>query len=112
MDLEDNCMNAYYNNSKRRNSNNDIFERYFRGEAILPAHKRFADRLLSLLSSLLTILTGSVARRLLRVATVALLLVGMIGIIGAMEGGAVTLGFGFTVGVILLLLEFFCLHKQ
>ncbi len=105
-------MNAYYNNSKANNSNNDIFRTYLLGEAApAPAWKRHADTLLAFLVSLITVLAGSTARRIYRVFSVAVLLVSLVGLIAAIEAGNLGLGLGFVLGSALLALEFFTLRK-
>ena len=106
-------MNAYYNNSRHYNSNNDIFTAYFYGESVrVPAWKRFVDSLLSYLGILLAALSGTVAKRLYKAASVALCLVGVIGLIGAMESGAISLGLGVLIALPLLAIEFFTLRKH
>ena len=106
-------MNAYYHNTNKNISNNDIFKAYLLGEAVAPAPswKRHADSILAFFVSLLALLTCSTARRLVRVFSVAVLLVALVGVIGAVEAGTLGLGWGFTLGVALLGIEFFTLRK-
>ncbi len=106
-------MNAYYNKNRTRNSNNDILKDLLTGSAsTAPTWKRHADSILSLLAAMISLLTGSVARRILRVLSFTLVLLGLIGVIGAVEAGTLGLGTAFLIGACLLLLEYFCLRKQ
>lgn len=106
-------MNAYYNNNRTKNSNNDIFADLLMGrENAVPTWKRNADRLLSLLAAMIAVLTGSVARRILRVVTFTLILFGLIAVIGAVEAGTLGLGAALLISLPLLALEYLCLRKQ
>ncbi len=106
-------MNAYYNNKREINSNNDIFKNYLLGEATpAPMWKRRSDAVLAIIMAILSILTGSTARRIVRVFSVALLLVALVGVIGAVEIGAIGLGLGFLIGSCILVLEYLCLRKH
>ena len=106
-------MNAYYNNKSDINSNNDIFKTYLLGDTTpAPMWKRRSDAFLAVLMVLVSILTGSTARRLVRVFSVAVLLVALIGVIGAVESGSIGPGLGFLIGSSLLVLEYLCLRKH
>ncbi|MBQ8309994.1 MAG: hypothetical protein IJX80_03160 [Clostridia bacterium] len=106
-------MNAYYNKNRYYNSNNDIFESYFYGRTkTAPSWKRLADRLLSYLCIILSVLTGAMAKRLYKAASVALCLVGIAGLIGAMESGTLPLWSGILISIPLLAVEFFTLRKH
>jgi hypothetical protein len=106
-------MNTYYDNKKDNNSNNDILRDLLVGKStVAPTWKRNTDGFLSLLAAMLSILTGSVARRILRAASFAVILLGMIALVGAVEAGTIGIGVGCLLGLPLLALEYLCLRKQ
>ena len=106
-------MNAYYNNNRCYNSNSDVFEAYFYGQAkTAPAWKKQLELLLSYLCAIITALCSTTAKRLYRVSGVALSLVGIIGIIGAMESNALPLWAGILTALPLLFVEFLCLRRH
>ena len=106
-------MNISYQNNGQVYSNNDIFESYFYGNVkSVPSWKKLADRLLAYLCTLLSVLSGAVAKRIYKVSSVALCLVGIIGLIGAMESGAMPLWLGILTSIPLIAIEFFTLRKH
>lgn len=106
-------MNAYYNNNRTNNSNNEIFlDLLIGGKRTVPAWKRNADKLLALLAAMVAVLTGSVARRILRVVTFTAILLGLIAVVGAVEAGTLGIGTALLISLPLLALEYLCLRKQ
>ena len=106
-------MNAYYENNGSFNSNSRIFEGYFT-ETSKPAgvFRKTVEKLLSLLSALVRILSDSRVCRIAKVASVAVSLVGFVGVIGAIEHGRLGIGTGLLIGAILLGLEYLCLRGR
>ena len=68
--------------------------------------------MLAALSLILAFLTCERTRAIARALGFGLSLVGFIGIIGAMETGAIRLGFGLVLGAALLGVEVLCLRRQ
>ncbi len=106
-------MNAYYQQNRSSNSNNDIFEAYFfEGTVRVSAWRKAADQVLAFLAAILNFLVSVPVRRFLRVGGTALALVGMIGVIGAMESGALSLFAGLLIALALIGLEVLCLRRH
>ena len=105
-------MNISYQNSRRIYSNNDIFADYFNVGARHSKMRKAADAMLAALSLILAFLTAARTRVAVRAIGFGLCLVGFIGIIGAMETGAISLGFGLILGGAILSIELLCLRRQ
>ena len=105
-------MNISYQNNGRIYSNNDIFADYFNVGARPSKMRKAADAMLAALSMVLTFLTAARTRVIARAIGFSLCLVGFVGIIGAMEAGAISLGFGLVLGAALLGIEILCLRRQ
>lgn len=105
-------MNISYQNNGRIYSNNDIFADYFNVGARPSKMRKAADAMLAALSMILTFLTAARTRVIARAIGFSLCLVGFVGIIGAMEAGAISLGFGLVLGAALLGIEILCLRRQ
>ena len=105
-------MNISYQNEGRIYSNNDIFAEYFNVCTKPSKMRKAADAMLAALSVILTFLTASRTRTILRATGFGLALVAFVGIIGAMETGALSLGFGLVLGAALLGIEVLCLRRQ
>ena len=105
-------MNISYQNNGRIYSNNDIFADYFNVGARPSKMRKAADALLAALSLIFTFLTAARTRVIARAIGFSLCLVGFVGIIGAMEAGAISLGFGLVLGAALLGIEILCLRRQ
>lgn len=105
-------MNISYQNNNGIYSNNDIFEAYF-NTGVRPSKMRKAiDAMLAALSVMVAFLTDARTLAVARVTGFGLCLVGFVGIIGAMETGAISLGFGLILGGALLGIEALCLRRQ
>ena len=105
-------MNISYQNNERIYSNNDIFGDYFNVGARPSKMRKAADAMLAALSLILTFLTATRTRVVARALGFGLCLVGFVGIIGAMETGAISLGFGLILGGAILGIELLCLRRQ
>ena len=105
-------MNISYQNNERVYSNNDIFADYFNVGTRPSKMRKAADALLAALSLILAFLTAARTRVVARVIGFGLCLVGFVGVIGAMETGAISLGFGLILGAALLGIEVLCLRRQ
>ena len=105
-------MNISYQNNGRVYSNNDIFTDYFNVGARPSKMRKAADALLAALSLILSFLTAARTRVAARALGFGLCLVGFVGIIGAMEAGAISLGFGLVLGGAILGIELLCLRRQ
>ena len=105
-------MNISYQNNGRIYSNNDIFGDYFNTGARYSKMRKAADTLLAALSIILAFLTSARTRVVVRALGFGLCLVGFVGVIGAMETGAISLGFGLILGGAILGIELFCLRRQ
>ena len=105
-------MNISYQNNGRIYSNNDIFAEYFNVGARPSKMRKAADALLAALSVILAFLTATRTRVVVRALGFGLCLVGFVGIIGAMETGAISLGFGLVLGGAILGIELLCLRRQ
>jgi hypothetical protein len=105
-------MNISYQNNERVYSNNDIFGDYFNVGARASKTRKAADAMLAALSLILAFLTATRTRVVARALGFGLCLVGFTGVIGAMETGAISLGFGLILGAALLGIEFLCLRRQ
>ena len=105
-------MNISYQNNGRIYSNNDIFCNYFNVGARPSKMRKAADAMLAALSLILTFLTAARTRTLARALGFGLCLIGFVGIIGAMETGAIGLGFGLILGAALFGIEVLCLRRQ
>ena len=105
-------MNVSYQNNERVYSNNDIFCDYFNVGARPSKIRKAADAMLAALSVILAFLTAARTRVIARAIGFGLCLVGFVGIIGAMETGAISLGFGLVLGAALLGIEALCLRRQ
>ena len=105
-------MNISYQNNGHIYSNNDIFGDYFNVGARHSKMRKAADAMLAALSLILAFLTCERTRAIARALGFGLSLVGFIGIIGAMETGAIGLGFGLVLGAALLGIEVLCLRRQ
>ena len=105
-------MNISYQNNGRIYSNNDIFGDYFNVSARPSKMRKAADAMLAALSLILAFLTAARTRVIARTVGFGLCLVGFVGIIGAMESGAIALGFGLVLGAALLGIEVLCLCRQ
>ena len=105
-------MNISYQNERRVYSNNDIFADYFNVGARPSKMRKAADALLAALSLILTFLTAARTRVVARALGFGLGLVGFVGVIGAMEAGAISLGFGLVLGGAILGIELLCLRRQ
>ena len=105
-------MNISYQNNGRIYSNNDIFADYFNVGARPSKMRKAADAMLAALSLILTFLTTARARVIARALGFGICLVGFVGVIGAMETGAISLGFGLLLGGAILGIELLCLRHQ
>ena len=105
-------MNISYQNNGRIYSNNDIFADYFNVGARPSKMRKAADAMLAALSLILAFLTSAHTRVVARALGFGLCLVGFVGIIGAMESGAISLGFGLLLGGAILGIELLCLRRQ
>ena len=105
-------MNISYQNNEHIYSNNDIFADYFNVGARPSKMRKAADALLAALSLILTFLTAARTRVIARAIGFGLCLISFVGIIGAMESGAISLGFGLVLGAALLGIEVLCLRRQ
>ncbi|MBO5930672.1 MAG: hypothetical protein J6Q70_00365 [Clostridia bacterium] len=105
-------MNISYQNEGHIYSNNDIFAEYFNVGTRPSKMRKAADALLAALSVILAFLTAARTRVAIRAIGFGLTLVGFVGIIGAMETGAIGLGFGLVLGMALLGVEVLCLRRQ
>ncbi|MBQ4274484.1 MAG: hypothetical protein IJB94_05905 [Clostridia bacterium] len=105
-------MNISYQNNGQAYSNNDIFADYFNAGTRPSKMRKAADALLAALSLILTFLTAARTRVVARAIGFGLCLVGFVGIIGAMETGAISLGFGLVLGAAILGIEVLCLHRR
>ena len=105
-------MNISYQNEGRIYSNNDIFAEYFNAGARPSKMRKAADALLAALSIILAFLTSARTRVVVRALGFGLCLVGFVGVIGAMETGAISLGFGLILGGAILGIELLCLRRQ
>ena len=106
-------MNAYYNNKRLVDSNNDIIEAYFTEKIIhRGAFFRALEWLLALVFALIGSMCSAKARRIYRASAVALSLVGMIGVIGAMESGALGMGMGLLIGALFIGVELLALRHH
>jgi hypothetical protein len=105
-------MNISYQNNGRIYSNNDIFADYFNVGARPSKMRKAADAMLAALSLILAFLTAARTRVIARTLGFGLCLVGFVGIIGAMESGALSLGFGLLLGGVILGIELLCLRRQ
>lgn len=105
-------MNISYQSNERVYSNNDIFGDYFNVGVRHSKMRKAADAMLTALSSILAFLTATRTRVAARAVGFGLCLVGFVGIIGAMETGAISLGFGLILGAALLGIEVLCLRRQ
>ena len=105
-------MNISYQNNERIYSNNDIFGDYFNVGARPSKIRKAAEAMLAALSLIFTFLTAARTRVVARALGFGLCLVGFVGIIGAMETGAISLGFGLVLGGAILGIELLCLHRQ
>ena len=112
LDLERYKMNISYQNNGRIYSNNDIFADYFNAGARPSKMRKAADAMLAALSLILAFLTATRTRVIARAFAFGLCLVGFVGIIGAMETGAISLGFGLLLGGAILGIELLCLRRQ
>lgn len=104
-------MNISYQNNGRIYSNNDIFADYFNAGVRPSKMRKAADALLAALSLILAFLTVARTRVVARAIGFGLCLVGFVGIIGAMETGAISLGFGLVLGALVLGIEVLCLRR-
>ena len=105
-------MNISYQNNGHIYSNNDIFTDYFNAGARPSKMRKAADAILAALSLILAFLTSAHTRVVARTLGFGLCLVGFVGIIGAMESGAISLGFGLLLGGAILGIELLCLRRQ
>ena len=105
-------MNISYQNNERIYSNNDIFADYFNAGARPSKMRKAADACLAALSMIIAFFTAARTRTVARATGFGLCLVSFIGIIGAMEAGAISLGFGLVLGAALLGIEVLCLRRQ
>ena len=105
-------MNISYQNNGQAYSNNDIFADYFNAGTRPSKMRKAADALLAALSLILTFLTAARTRVVAHAIGFGLCLVGFVGIIGAMETGAISLGFGLVLGAAILGIEVLCLHRR
>ena len=105
-------MNISYQNNGQVYSNNDIFADYFNVGAKPSKLRKAADAMLAALSLILTFLCAARTRAVARAIGFGLCLVSFVGIIGAMENGAISLGFGLVLGAALLGIEVLCLRRQ
>ena len=105
-------MNISYQNNGHIYSNNDIFADYFNVGARPSKMRKAADAMLAALSLILAFLTSAHTRVVARALGFGLCLVGFVGIIGAMESGAISLGFGLLLGGAILGIELLCLRRQ
>ena len=105
-------MNISYQNNGHIYSNNDIFADYFNVGARPSKMRKAADAMLAALSLILAFLTSAHTRVVTRTLGFGLCLVGFVGIIGAMESGAISLGFGLLLGGAILGIELLCLRRQ
>ena len=105
-------MNISYQNNGQAYSNNDIFADYFNAGTRPSKMRKAADALLAALSLILTFLTAARTRVVSRAIGFGLCLVGFVGIIGAMETGAISLGFGLVLGAAILGIEVLCLRRR
>ena len=105
-------MNISYQNNGRIYSNNDIFADYFNVGTKPSKMRKAADALLAALSLILAFLTATRTRVAARAIGFGLCLVGFVGIIGAMETGAISLGFGLVLGAAILAIEVLCLRRR
>ena len=105
-------MNISYQNKGRVYSNNDIFADYFNVGAKPSKMRKAADAMLAALSLILTFLCATRTRAVARAVGFGLCLISFVGIIGAMETGAISLGFGLVLGAALLGIEVLCLRRQ
>lgn len=105
-------MNISYQNNGQVFSNNDIFADYFNAGARPSKMRKAADAMLAALSLILAFLCAARTRVVARAIGFGFCLVGFIGIIGAMETGAIGLGFGLILGAVLLGIEVLCLRRQ
>ncbi|MBE6699887.1 MAG: hypothetical protein E7584_06595 [Ruminococcaceae bacterium] len=105
-------MNISYQNNERVYSNNDIFGDYFNVGTRHSKMRKAADAMLAALSLILTFLTAARTRVVARALGFGICLVGFVGIIGAMETGAISLGFGLILGGAILGIELLCLRRQ
>ncbi len=105
-------MNISYQNNEHIYSNNDIFADYFNVGARPSKMRKAVDAWLAALSMILAFLTAARTRVIARAIGFGLCLVGFVGIIGAMEAGAISLGFGLILGATLLGIEVLCLRRQ
>lgn len=105
-------MNISYQNNGRIYSNNDIFADYFNAGSRPSKMRKAADALLAALSLILAFLTAARTRTVARAVGFGLCLVGFVGVIGAMETGAISLGFGLVLGVAILGVEALCLRRR
>ena len=105
-------MNISYQNNGRIYSNNDIFADYFNVGARPSKMRKAADALLAALSLILSFLAAARTHVVARALGFSLCLIGFVGVIGAMESGAISLGFGLVLGAALLGIEVLCLRRQ
>ena len=105
-------MNISYQNNGRVYSNNDIFTDYFNVGARPSKMRKAADTVLAALSLILAFLCAARTRAVARTVGFGLCLISFVGIIGAMETGAISLGFGLVLGAALLGIEVLCLRRQ
>lgn len=105
-------MNISYQDNGRIYSNNDIFETYFNVGARPSKMRKAVNAMLAALSFMVAFLTDARTLAVARVTGFGLCLVGFVGIIGAMEAGAISLGFGLVLGGALLGIEALCLRRQ
>ena len=105
-------MNISYQDNGQIYSNNDIFAEYFNAGARPSKMRKAVDAWLAALSQILAFLTAARTRAVARALGFGLCLVGFVGVIGAMETGAISLGFGLVLGAALLGIEALCLRRQ
>ena len=105
-------MNISYQNNGHIYSNNDIFADCFNVSARPSKMRKAVDAMLAALSLILAFLTSTRTRIVARALGFGLCLVGFVGIIGAMETGAISLGFGLILGGAILGIELLCLRHQ
>ena len=105
-------MNISYQNNGQVYSNNDIFADYFNVGTRPSKMRKAADAMLAALSIILTFLYATRTRAIARAIGFGLCLISFVGIIGAMETGAISLGFGLVLGAALLGIEVLCLRHQ
>ena len=108
-------MNAQYQKKQQINSNIDMIGSFLdSGKSGAAFLEKRVDGVLSLLAAILTFLTDTRVLAIVRVLTVAVCLVAFVGLIGAMECGALSLGFGVLLGALFFGIEVlvlrFCRH--